>query len=117
MMTIIISSSMIGKIGNSASLAFVASSIEPPTAISYPGGSEGGSSLTRARTSSFASYRGGVSSLLDVLDADRRVLENRDAEVQARTAAARAAVASFRALGCGWDPPTPMLAANAVDEP
>lgn len=67
---------------------------------------EGGSSLTRARTSSFAAYKGGVSSLLEVLDADRRLLENRDAEIQARSAAARAGVASFRALGGGWDAPT-----------
>ena len=66
---------------------------------------EGGSSLTSARTSSFAAYKGGVSSLLEVLDADRRLLENRDAEIQARSAAARAAVASFRALGGGWDAP------------
>ena len=66
---------------------------------------EGDVSLTKARTSSFAAYKGGVSSLLDVLDADRRLLENRDAEVQARAAAARAAVASFRALGGGWDAP------------
>jgi NodT family efflux transporter outer membrane factor (OMF) lipoprotein len=64
---------------------------------------EGDVSLTKARASSFAAYKGGVSSLLDVLDADRRLLENRDAEVQARAAAARAAVASFRALGGGWD--------------
>lgn len=66
---------------------------------------EGGSSLTRARISSFAAYKGGVSSLLEVIDADRRLLENRDAEIQARSAAARAAVASFRALGGGWDAP------------
>lgn len=66
---------------------------------------EGGTSLTRARTSSFAAYKGGVSSLLDVLDADRRLLENRDAEIQAKSASARAAVASFRALGGGWDAP------------
>jgi outer membrane protein TolC len=64
---------------------------------------DGDVSLTKARASSFAAYKGGVSSLLDVLDADRRLLENRDAEVQARAAAARAAVASFRALGGGWD--------------
>ena len=64
---------------------------------------DGGASLTRARGSSFAAYKGGVSSLLDVLDADRRLLENRDSEIQARAAAARAAVASFRALGGGWD--------------
>jgi NodT family efflux transporter outer membrane factor (OMF) lipoprotein len=64
---------------------------------------DGSSSLTRARRSSFAAYQVGVSSLLDVLDADRRLLENRDAEIQARTAAARAAIASFRALGGGWE--------------
>jgi outer membrane protein TolC len=67
---------------------------------------EGVSSLSRARTSSFAAYKGGVASLLDVLDADRRLLESRDAEIQSRAAAARAAVASFRALGGGWDAPT-----------
>jgi NodT family efflux transporter outer membrane factor (OMF) lipoprotein len=66
---------------------------------------DGGASLTRARASSFAAYKGGVSNLLDVLDADRRLLENRDAEIQSRAAAARAAVASFRALGGGWDAP------------
>jgi NodT family efflux transporter outer membrane factor (OMF) lipoprotein len=64
---------------------------------------EGGSSLTRARASSFAAYQSGVSSLLEVLVADQRLLENRDAEIQAKAAAARAAVASFRALGGGWD--------------
>jgi NodT family efflux transporter outer membrane factor (OMF) lipoprotein len=66
---------------------------------------EGGTSLSRARASSFAAYEGGISSLLDVLDADRRLLENRDAEIQSKAAAARAAVASYRALGGGWDAP------------
>ena len=60
---------------------------------------------TKARASSFAAYKGGVSSLIDVLDVDRRLLETRDAEIQAKSAAARAAVASFRALGGGWDAP------------
>ncbi len=64
---------------------------------------EGDMSLTKARNSSFAAYKGGAASLLDMLDADRRLLENRDAEIQARASAARAAVASFRALGGGWD--------------
>jgi len=63
----------------------------------------GESSLGKARASAFAAYKGGVSSLLEVLDADRRLLENRDAGIQARAAAARAAIASFRALGGGWD--------------
>jgi len=66
---------------------------------------EGDASLTKARASSYAAYKAGVSSLIDVLDADRRVLEDRDAEVQAQAAAAQAAVASFRALGGGWDAP------------
>nr|NUR36518.1 efflux transporter outer membrane subunit [Sphingomonas sp.] len=73
---------------------------------------EGDASLTKARASSFAAYKGGVSSLLDVLDADRRLLENRDAEVQAKAAAARAAVASFRALGGGWDAPDEQVAVS-----
>jgi NodT family efflux transporter outer membrane factor (OMF) lipoprotein len=67
---------------------------------------EGESSLGKARTSAFAAYKIGVSSLLDVLDADRRLLETRDAGIQAKAAATRAAIASFRALGGGWDAPT-----------
>ncbi|KRC80154.1 RND transporter [Sphingomonas sp. Root241] len=68
---------------------------------------EGESSLGKARTSAFAAYKGGVSSLLDVLDADRRLLETRDAGIQAKAAATRAAIASFRALGGGWEAPAP----------
>jgi NodT family efflux transporter outer membrane factor (OMF) lipoprotein len=64
---------------------------------------EGVASLTKARTSSFAAYRSGVASLLDVLDADQRLLASRDAEIQSNAAATRAAIASFRALGGGWD--------------
>lgn len=67
---------------------------------------ESEASLASARKSSFAAYQGGLGNLLDVLDADRRLLEVRDARVQARTATARAAVESFRALGGGWDPET-----------
>ena len=69
---------------------------------------EGDTSLSKARGSAFAAYKAGASSLLEVLDADRRVLETRDAEIQAKAAAARAAVASYRALGGGWDAPTPI---------
>ena len=65
---------------------------------------QGETSLTRARVASFAAYKGGVSSLIEVLDADRRLLETRDGAIQARAAASRGAVASFRALGGGWDP-------------
>lgn len=65
---------------------------------------KGETALAAARSSSFAAYKGGVASLLDVLEADRRLLEVRDAEIQARAATARAAVGSFRALGGGWEP-------------
>ncbi|PWT74703.1 MAG: RND transporter [Proteobacteria bacterium] len=64
----------------------------------------GESSLARARESSAAAYKGGVVSLIEVLDADSNLLQVRDAKVQAQTEAARAAIASFRALGGGWDP-------------
>lgn len=61
-------------------------------------------SLTRAQATSDAAYKGGVVSLVEVLDADRRLLETREGAIAARAAASRAAVASFRALGGGWDP-------------
>jgi NodT family efflux transporter outer membrane factor (OMF) lipoprotein len=64
----------------------------------------GEASLARARDASSAAYKAGAVSLIEVLDADRRLLEDRDGTIQARTAAARGAVASFRALGGGWDP-------------
>lgn len=64
----------------------------------------GETSLTRARTASFAAYKGGAASLIEVLDADRRLLETRDGAIQARAAASRGAVAAFRALGGGWAP-------------
>lgn len=67
---------------------------------------QGEASLARARATSDRAYRGGVVSLIEVLDADRRLLETRDAAIQARAAASRGAVASFRALGGGWDPTT-----------
>ena len=63
----------------------------------------GESSLGRARENADAAYRGGVVSLIEVLDADTNLLQLRDAKAQARTEAARAAIASFRALGGGWD--------------
>ena len=64
----------------------------------------GETALSRARETSDRAYRGGVVSLVEVLDADRRLLETRDSAIQARTAASRGAVASFRALGGGWNP-------------
>lgn len=64
---------------------------------------QGEASLARARDASFAAYKGGVVSLIEVLDADSNLLQTRDAQAQAQTETARAAIASFRALGGGWD--------------
>src|SRR4051812_19208828 len=63
----------------------------------------GESSLARARENSLAAYKGGVVSLIEVLNADGNLLQVRDEKAQAQTEAARAAVSSFRALGGGWD--------------
>ncbi|MBA2935912.1 efflux transporter outer membrane subunit [Sphingomonas sp. CGMCC 1.13654] len=63
---------------------------------------DGENSLARAQQSSMAAYKGGVVSLIEVLDADTRLLQTRDALAQARTESAEAAVASFRSLGGGW---------------
>lgn len=63
----------------------------------------GESSLARARENSLAAYEGGLVSLIEVLNADSNLLQVRDAKAQAQTEAARAAIASFRALGGGWD--------------
>jgi len=64
---------------------------------------DGETALTRAQQASMAAYKGGVVSLIEVLDADTRLLATRDALAQARTESARAAVASFRSLGGGWN--------------
>lgn len=61
-------------------------------------------SLARAQQASTAANRGGFVSLVEVLDADRRLLETRDGAIQARAATSGGAVASFRALGGGWNP-------------
>jgi len=64
---------------------------------------QGESSLARARENSLAAYEGGVVSLIEVLDADSNLLQVRSAQAEAQTEAARAAIASFRALGGGWN--------------
>jgi len=66
---------------------------------------DGEASLSRARDASLTAYQGGVVSLIEVLDADSRLLRTRDARAQAQTEASRAAIASFRALGGGWNAP------------
>jgi len=64
---------------------------------------QGESSLARARENSLAAYKGGVVSLIEVLNADGNLLQMRDEKAQAQTESARAAIFSFRALGGGWD--------------
>lgn len=66
---------------------------------------QGVESLRRARGASFAAYQKGVVSLTEVLLADENLLRASDARAQAQTESARAAVAAFRALGGGWQPP------------
>lgn len=58
--------------------------------------------LTSARNQSELAYRGGVLALIDVLDAERELLAASDQLASTRAEAARAAVASYRALGGGW---------------
>ncbi|MCW3478496.1 efflux transporter outer membrane subunit [Neisseriaceae bacterium JH1-16] len=57
---------------------------------------------TEARDTSEGAYRGGAVSLFEVLDEERRLLTALDQQAQVRAADARAAVATFRALGGGW---------------
>ena len=57
-----------------------------------------------ARRQAQLAYEGGAISLMEVREADRDLLAADDQRVQARAGAARAAVASFRALGGGWAP-------------
>lgn len=61
-------------------------------------------SLTQARETSAIAYKNGVVALVDVLQSDERLLRTSDARAQAQTAAAQAAVATFKALGGGWRP-------------
>ncbi|PCF97583.1 efflux transporter outer membrane subunit [Vreelandella nigrificans] len=65
----------------------------------------GESSLARARENSLAAYESGVVSLIEVLTADANLLQISDMKAQAQTETARDAIASFRALGGGWDAP------------
>lgn len=58
--------------------------------------------LQQARDQSAAAYGGGAVSLMDVLTNDRQLLAASEEQVHARAAAARAAVACFRAFGGGW---------------
>ena len=66
---------------------------------------QGVDSLSRARGAAFAAYQKGVVSLIEVLQADENLLRASDAQAQAQTESARAAVAAYKALGGGWDAP------------
>ncbi|MEA5123742.1 efflux transporter outer membrane subunit [Xanthomonas floridensis] len=63
---------------------------------------QGVDALGKARGASALAYEKGTVSLIEVLNADDSLLRASDAQVQARTEAARSAVATFRALGGGW---------------
>ncbi len=49
-------------------------------------------------------YRGGVSSRLEVLDADRQLLQAQLAKIEAENSQRTAVVGLFKALGGGWQP-------------
>jgi NodT family efflux transporter outer membrane factor (OMF) lipoprotein len=66
--------------------------------------SQGEASLAKARESSLISYQNGAASLIDVLHADETLLQTSDVRAQAQTESALAAVATFKALGGGWQP-------------
>jgi NodT family efflux transporter outer membrane factor (OMF) lipoprotein len=61
-------------------------------------------SLTQAREASVAAYQKGVVSRIEVLQADASLLRSADQWTQADTESSHAAVATFKALGGGWDP-------------
>lgn len=56
----------------------------------------------RARGAAADAYKGGAVSLFEVLEEDRLLLAARDQQARVRADNARAAVATFRALGGGW---------------
>ncbi|RUP25465.1 MAG: TolC family protein [Curvibacter sp.] len=64
----------------------------------------GVNSLSRARAASMSAYQKGVVSMIEVLHADETLLQATDARVQAQLELARSAVATFKALGGGWEP-------------
>jgi NodT family efflux transporter outer membrane factor (OMF) lipoprotein len=74
--------------------------------------SRGEIALTRARAAAQAAYEGGVVSLVEVLDADTRLLAQRDAMTVAQLEASRAAVSTFKALGGSWDAARPAADAS-----
>ena len=66
--------------------------------------------LGTARDQAQQAYQEGVTSLVEVRDADRELLSASDQSEQTRADAARAAVAVYLALGGGWKPEAATLA-------
>ncbi len=58
--------------------------------------------LVEARRLAEVRFQGGVSSRLEVLDADRQLLQAQLARIDARTAQRLAVISLFKALGGGW---------------
>ncbi len=69
--------------------------------------------LRRARDASYRAYEAGAVSLIDALEAERRLQDVQENLASAQAEAARAAVASYRALGGGWDYASPEAAQPA----
>lgn len=63
----------------------------------------GETSLSKAKTAALASFQSGNVSFIEVIDADDRLQQAQDNRILAQSAATRAAIASFRALGGGWN--------------
>ena len=63
---------------------------------------QGEQSLERARSAMLVAWQQGARSYLDVLQADERLQQMQDARIVAQAEALRAAIASFKALGGGW---------------
>jgi outer membrane protein TolC len=57
---------------------------------------------SRARDATQDAYKGGAVSLFEVLEEDRQLLAARDQLARVNADQARAAVATFRAMGGGW---------------
>jgi outer membrane protein TolC len=70
--------------------------------------------LKKARDETRKAYSGGVAALIDVFDADRQELVASDRLATVTADEARAAVATYRALGGGWQPETFERVASAA---
>lgn len=75
----------------------------------------GETALSSARNATFSAWQQGAASLIDVLYDDQNLLQAADARAQAQTATARAAVATFNALGGGWQPEKGDVAPAGID--